>query len=101
MQVKTLELALTPMAIRSAPFTVTSGGTSADVQFALDQYLSAAPTVNATLRANGAELPALLSMAKAYGVTALNNVTGQGTLNVDLHAAGPIHSSPQPRWPAT
>jgi AsmA-like C-terminal region len=91
-QVKTLELALTPTAIRSAPFTVTSGGTSADAQFALDQYLSAAPTVNASLRANGAELPALLFMAKAYGVTALNNVTGQGNLNLDLHAAGPIHS---------
>lgn len=91
-QVKTLELALTPTAIRSAPFTITSGGTSADAQFELDQYLSAAPTVNASLRANGAELPALLSMAKAYGVTALNSVSGQGNLNVDLHAAGTIHS---------
>src|SRR5262249_40730052 len=38
------------------------------------------------------EFPALLSMAKAYGVTALDKVSGSGTLNVDLRAAGPVQS---------
>ena len=31
-------------------------------------------------------------MAKGYGVTALDRITGRGTLNLDLRAAGPIHS---------
>jgi uncharacterized protein involved in outer membrane biogenesis len=91
-QVKTLNLALTPMAIRSDPFTVSSGRTSADAQFRLEQYSSKVPTVDATLRAPNAELPAVLSMAKIYGVTGLNNLTGAGTLSLDLDAAGPIHS---------
>lgn len=44
------------------------------------------------LHAPNAELPAVLSMAEGYGVTALDKITGQGTLTVDLRAAGPIHS---------
>jgi AsmA protein len=91
-QVKTLNLALTPAAIRSDPFTVTSGATSADAQFTLENYLSKAPTINATLHAPNAELPAVLSMAKAYGVTSLDKVSGAGTLNLDLRVAGPVHS---------
>jgi uncharacterized protein involved in outer membrane biogenesis len=90
--VNTLNLALTPAAIRSDPFTVSSGGTSADAQFTIEQYASKTPTIDATLRAPNAELPAVLSMAKAYGITALNNLSGAGTVNLDLHAAGPIHS---------
>jgi len=31
-------------------------------------------------------------MAKAYGVTSLDKVTGAGTLSVDMHAAGPVQS---------
>jgi len=37
-------------------------------------------------------LPEILSMAKAYGVTSLTNVTGEGTLNMDLRASGPVAS---------
>lgn len=92
-QVKAIALSLTPSEIRSNPFDVTSGGTSMNVQFALRQYLSKNPTVDATLRAANAELPGLLSMAKAYGVQALNKVSGAGTLNLDLHATGPVRSA--------
>jgi len=91
-QVKSMALALTPTEVRSDNFTMTSGGTSLDVQFALQQYLSNSPTINATLRAPNAELPAVLSMAKAYGITALDKVNGAGTMNMDLHAAGPMRS---------
>jgi len=31
-------------------------------------------------------------MAKAYGVTSLDKVNGSGTMNLDMHAAGPIKS---------
>jgi hypothetical protein len=91
-QVKAVVLHLAPSEIHSDPFTVNSGATAMNVQFALQQYLSKNPTVNATVRAPNAELPALLSIAKAYGVTALDKVSGAGTLNIDLHAAGPVRS---------
>jgi uncharacterized protein involved in outer membrane biogenesis len=31
-------------------------------------------------------------MAKAYGVTAVDKITGEGTLNLDIHANGPVHA---------
>jgi AsmA protein len=91
-QVKEVALNLTPSEIHSDKFNVSSGMTSAAVQAGLQQYTSQNPTINATVQAPNAELPALLSMARAYGVKALDNVNGSGTLNVDLHATGPVRS---------
>jgi len=39
-----------------------------------------------------AQLPAILSLAKAYGVTALDKVSGAGTMSLDLRASGPVRS---------
>ncbi len=91
-EVKSVTLTLTPSEIRSNNFNVTSGGTAVAIQFALAQYLGKTPSVNATVRAPNAGLPEILSMAKAYGVAALDKVTGEGTLNMDLRAAGPVQS---------
>ena len=91
-QIKSVNLALTPNEIRSDNFNVTSGGTTVAAQFALREYLAKTPMVNATLRAQNAALPAILSMAKAYGVTAVDKITGEGTLNLDIHANGPVHA---------
>src|SRR5882724_4700305 len=89
-QVKAINVALTPTEIRSDNFNVTSGGTTASTQFTLKQYASKSPLVDATVRAPQAALPDLLSMAKAYGVTGLDSLSGAGTLNLDMHAAGPL-----------
>ena len=91
-QINAVALSLTPSEIHSNPFNVTSGGTTMNVQFALRQYLSKTPTIDAAVRAANAELPALLAMAKAYGVTSLDKVSGAGTLNLDLRATGPVPS---------
>jgi AsmA protein len=91
-EVKALNIALTPTEIHSDNFNVTSGGTTAAVQFTVKQYTSNSPQVDATLRAPQAALPDLLAMAKAYGVTSLDKVTGAGNLGVDMHAAGPVQS---------
>lgn len=92
-QVKSIVLWLSPNEIHSDPFTVNSGGTATNVRFAMNQYLSKNPTVDATVKAANAQLPALLAMAKAYGVTGLDPVSGSGTLNLDLHAAGPVQAA--------
>jgi AsmA protein len=90
--VKAVNIALTPGEIHSDSFNVTSGGTTAAVQFSMKNYTSNSPQVDATLRAPQAALPDLLSMAKAYGVTSLDKISGAGTLALDMHAAGPLQS---------
>jgi AsmA protein len=92
-QIKAVTLSLTPSQIQSNPFTVNSGSTALTAQFSMQRYLSKSPTVDATVRAINAELPSFLSMAKAYGITALDEVSGSGTLDVDLRAAGPVRSA--------
>jgi hypothetical protein len=67
-QIKTVNLALTPDEIRSDNFPVISGGTTVNTQFSLRSYTSKTPLVDATLKAPQAELPAILAMA-SYGVT--------------------------------
>jgi hypothetical protein len=89
-QVKALSAALSPAEIRSDGFNVSSGGTTAAGQFTMTQYASNAPQVDASLRAPQAALPDLLSIAKAYGVTGLDKISGAGNLGIDLHAAGPL-----------
>ncbi|HET9304802.1 MAG TPA: AsmA family protein [Candidatus Sulfotelmatobacter sp.] len=91
-QIQTINLHLTPADIRSDPFNVVSGGTTVNSQLTLRNYMSPSPIVDATLRAPNAQLPAILAMAKAYGVTALDKFNGEGTLKMDMHAAGPVKS---------
>jgi AsmA protein len=91
-EVKAVNIALTPTEIHSDNFNVASGGTTAAVQFAMKQYTSKSPEVDATVRAPQAALPDLLAMAKAYGVTSLDKISGAGNLSLDMHAAGPVQS---------
>jgi AsmA protein len=91
-QIKAVNLALTPDEIRSDNFPVISGGTTVNTQFSLRSYTSKTPLIDATLKAPQAELPAILAMAKAYGVTGLDKLSGAGTLALDMHAAGPLRS---------
>jgi hypothetical protein len=63
-----------------------------NVQFALEQYVSKSAAMNANLSAPNDDLPSLLSIAKACGITALNNVSGGRSLNIDLHASGLVRS---------
>lgn len=91
-QVPAVNIALSPTEIHSDNFNVTSGGTTAAVQFAMKQYASNSPQVDATVRAPQAALPDILAMGKAYGVSGLEKVSGAGNLNLDMHAAGPLKS---------
>src|SRR5439155_464777 len=91
-QIPAINLNLTPAQIQSNNFNVTSGGTTVNAQFALRDYLAKTPLVDATLKAPNAALPALLSMAKAYGVKGVDKINGAGTLNLDMHAAGPLRA---------
>jgi AsmA protein len=91
-QIPSVNLNLTPAQVQSNNFNVVSGGTTLNTQFTVRNYQSPTPTVDATVRAPNAQLPAILAMAKAYGVTSLDKVSGEGTLNLNMKAAGPVKS---------
>ncbi|HZD32586.1 MAG TPA: AsmA family protein [Candidatus Angelobacter sp.] len=92
-KVPSLDLTMTPQDIRSAPFTATSGATTLNGQFAMAQYTSPSPTVDATIKTVNAKLNELLNMAKAYGVDAAKGMSGTGAITLDLHATGPIKNT--------
>ena len=91
-EIKAVNFALTPDEVRSDNFNITSGGTTVAALLAVKQYTSATPIIDATLQAPNAQLPAVLAMAKAYGVTALDKISGLGTLNLNMHVTGPVES---------
>jgi uncharacterized protein involved in outer membrane biogenesis len=91
-QVASVNLAITPKEIRSNNFEVRSGNTTAAAHFALAQYTSKSPTIDFALRSLNANLPDVLAMARAYGVKGLAGINGSGTLNLDMHASGPVKS---------
>ena len=91
-QVSNVNLNLTPTQIQSNNFNITSGQTTVNALLNLKNYTGANPIIDATLKAPNAQLPALLAMAKAYGVKNVDKLQGQGTLNLDMHAVGPVKS---------
>src|SRR5947209_10187042 len=88
-KVNAVDLTLTPETIRSNDFTATTGSTSVTVNFALAQYTTPNSIVNASLRASNARVGELLNIAKAYGVSAVEGMSGDGLLSLDVHAQGP------------
>jgi heat shock protein HslJ len=91
-EIKAVNVALSPAEIRSNEFTATSGKTAVNARFAVQQYTSANPIVDAGVRAPNATLPEIQTIAKAYGVNGLDQVQGQGGLNLDMRLNGPAQS---------
>jgi AsmA protein len=89
-KVNAIELALSPDAVRSNNFTASTGRTNVAVQFALSQYTSSNPSVDATVKTINADVGELLTIAQAYGVSAAEGLNGSGAVALDLHAVGPI-----------
>lgn len=92
-KVNTIDLALSPQAIRSNNFSATTGNTRVDAQFTLGAYTTPNPTIDASLHTDKANVGELLNMAKAYGEQSLQGVTGNGILTLNVHATGPIKNS--------
>ena len=85
-----ITLNLAPDAIRTNTFTAQSGSTRLNVIVALSQYTSKNRNVDATLKADGANIAELLNMAKAYGVDAAEGVNGNGRLSFNVRVQGPV-----------
>ena len=87
-KVNEITLALTPDTVRSNEFAATTGSTTVNVSFALAQYSAPNSSISATLRAPNARIGELINIAKAAGVSAVDGMSGDGTLTLDVKAQG-------------
>src|SRR5271166_805399 len=92
-RVPAIDLAMTPPQIQSNNFTATSGATSVAAQITLSQYTGNSPNVNATVKTINGKVEELLGIAKAYGVTAVEGMSGSGSISLDVRATGPIKNT--------
>jgi uncharacterized protein involved in outer membrane biogenesis len=88
-KVNDITLALTPETVRSNEFAATTGSTTVNVSFAVAQYTAPNSSISATLRAPNARIGELINIAKAAGVSAVDGMSGDGTLTLDVKAQGP------------
>jgi AsmA-like protein len=89
-KVPAINLELTPDTVKSNNFTAQSGGTSLNGNFALSHYTTPNGVIDAAIRTSGANLGELINIAKAYGVSAVDGMSGSGSLSLDAHVQGPI-----------
>ncbi len=74
-------------------FDVKVGSTSLAAQMTLTQYASPSPNIDALVRCDNAKLDELLNMAKVFGGSAAEGISGSGNVSLNVHAAGPIHNT--------
>jgi uncharacterized protein involved in outer membrane biogenesis len=92
-RVPAIDLTMTPQQIQSNNFTATSGGTTLNGQMTISQYTGNSPLVDATLKTVNGKVQELLNIAKAYGVSAVEGMSGSGNITLDIHATGPIKNT--------
>jgi AsmA protein len=90
--VNQLDLSLTPNEIQSNEFEARTGKTTVIGRVGIRQYTSKTPIIDTALRAPGATLPEIQTIASAYGLTGLQQLSGPGNLSFDLRATGPLES---------
>ncbi|HSE48133.1 MAG TPA: AsmA family protein [Terriglobales bacterium] len=92
-QVQGIQLALSPTEVRSNDFAASTAGATVNVQFALTQYTTSNPQVQATVRTGGAQVEDVLNIARAYGIEAVEGVSGSGRITLDLRASGALKNA--------
>jgi AsmA protein len=93
--VDAVEVSLSPDTIRSNEFTAKTGRTSAAAQVTLSQYASDAPRLDAKLNTENAKLEELLRIGHAYGISAVDGMSGSGSVTLNVNASGPIKQADQ------
>lgn len=88
-----VELQMTPDAIRSNQFTAQSAGTSLLTSFILSQYTKPNSAIDATVQTNNASVSELLNIAKAYGVSAVEGMSGSGAISLNARVQGPLKNT--------
>src|SRR5215469_2219777 len=89
-KVGAIDLTFTPEKVRSNEFHASCGPTTISASFALSQYATSASSISGSLLASNAKLDDILTMARAAGISAANDVVGEGGVSLDVHAEGPM-----------
>jgi AsmA protein len=89
-KVPAIDLQMSPDAIRSNQFMAQSAGTSLLTSFVLSQYTKPSSAIDATIQTNNASLGELLNIAKAYGVSAVEGMSGSGAISLNARVQGPL-----------
>jgi AsmA protein len=89
-RVNEIALTLTPDTIRSNDFSAATGSTTVNVNFVLTNYSAPNSSINAALKAPNARLGEIINIARAAGVSAVEGMSGDGTLSLDVRAQGPV-----------
>src|SRR5579859_7540863 len=76
-KIGSVNLILTSDTIRSNDFTASTGSTSVTVNFSLAHYTTPNSVIDASLRAPNARIGEILNIAKAYGVSAADGMSGE------------------------
>ncbi len=92
-RVPAIDLTMTPQQFQSNNFTATSGGTTLNAQITLSGYAGDSPNVDATIKTVNGKVEELLGIAKAYGVSAVEGMSGSGSITLDVRATGPIKNT--------
>ncbi len=92
-KVPAVDLAMTPQQIQSNNFTASSGATTLAMQMTLSQYATNSPNVDITIKTVNGKVEELLGIANAYGVSAVEGMTGSGSISLDVRATGPIKNT--------
>jgi len=87
-RVGAIELTLGPEVIRSNDFAAATGSSKVSGNFVLSQYSTPNSSISTSLRTENARLGEVLNIAKAAGVSAVEGISGDGSLGLDLHAQG-------------
>jgi AsmA protein len=85
-----IALELTPAALRSNRFTASTGGTNVAVELLLADYSTDKARLDATIETGKAELGELLAIARAWGVSAAEGITGSGEASLSVRTTGPL-----------
>lgn len=91
--VPALDLSMTPTQVSSNEFTASTAGTRLSTQFTLTGYTGASPNISAAVSTTNAQIGDLINIGKAYGATALEGMSGSGTLTLNVHASGPLKNA--------
>jgi uncharacterized protein involved in outer membrane biogenesis len=89
-KVSAIDLTFTPEKVRSNEFHAACGSTTVSASFALSQYNTAVSSISGSLLAPKARLEDVLNMARAAGLSAATDVSGEGGMSLDVRAEGPV-----------
>ncbi len=85
-----IALTLTPAALRSNRFTASTGGTNVAVELLLADYATDNARLDAMIETGKADLGELLAIARAWGVSAAEGITGSGEASLSVRTTGPL-----------